>query len=302
MNQILYTGKGKSHGPASLTSILRFFSISLIVFGVIFIGDGSYALYHNHVIAKSRIDNTVPEIAFEQEGNNAIVTVTHNKGISRVRYHWNNDVDTIVNGNMEDTFILDNISIPSGINTLHVTAIDENEKYSESSYDFAYDGISIELSVVDNTYMKITASDVSGLSYITYKWNSDEEITAYPNTENNTIIEQTTEIPTGLNTLSITAVNTQNKTLTKTQDVRGVHPPKVQLYIQDDYLIVMVTDEEGIDTIKQQIGVEEERVIQANGAKEFSYKYNIANRGNILVTITATDVEGVARTVKGKNY
>ena len=109
MNQILYTGKGKSHGPASLTSILRFFSISLIVFGVIFIGDGSYALYHNHVIAKSRIDNTVPEIAFEQEGNNAIVTVTHNKGISRVRYHWNNDVDTIVNGNMEDTFILDNI-------------------------------------------------------------------------------------------------------------------------------------------------------------------------------------------------
>lgn len=302
MNQILYTGKGKSHGPASLTSILRFFSISLIVFGVIFIGDGSYALYHNHVIAKSRIDNTVPEIAFEQEGNNAIVTVTHNKGISRVRYHWNNDVDTIVNGNMEDTFILDNISIPSGINTLHVTAIDENEKYSESSYDFAYDGISIELSVVDNTYMKITASDVLGLSYITYKWNSGEEITAYPNTENNTIIEQTTEIPTGLNTLSITAVNVENKTLTKTQDVRGVHPPQVQLYLQDDYLIVMVTDEEGIDTITQQIGVEEERVIQANGAKEFSYKYNIADRGNILVTITATDIEGVARTVKGKNY
>ncbi len=302
MNQILYTGKGKTHGPASLKSILRFFAISLIIFGVIFIGDGSYALYQNEVIRKSSIDESVPEISFEQEGNNAIVTITHNKPISRVRYHWNNDVDTIVNGNSENTFILDNISIPSGINTLHVTAIDENERYSESSYEYAYDGICIELSVIDNSYIKITATDVTGLSYITYKWNSDEEITAYPSTENNTIIEQTTEIPTGLNTLSITAVNTQNKTLTKTQDVRGIHPPEIQLYIQDNYLIVMVTDEEGIDTITQQINVEEERVIQANGAKEFSYKYDISDRENILATITATDVEGVSRTVKGKNY
>src|SRR5699024_8930851 len=120
MNQILYTGKGKTHGPASLKSILRFFAISLIIFGVIFIGDGSYALYQNEVIRKSSIDESVPEISFEQEGNNAIVTITHNKPISRVRYHWNNDVDTIVNGNSENTFILDNISIPSGINTLHV--------------------------------------------------------------------------------------------------------------------------------------------------------------------------------------
>ena len=64
----------------------------------------------------------------------------------------------------------------------------------------------------------------------------------------------------------------------------------------------MVTDEEGIDTITQQINVEEERVIQANGAKEFSYKYDISDRENILATITATDVEGVSRTVKGKNY
>lgn len=302
MNQILYTGKGKSNGPASLKSILRFFSISLIVFGVIFVSNGSYALYRNNVLTKEAVDDSVPEISFEQEGNNAIVTITHNKGISRVRYHWNDEVDTIVNGNSESTFILDDISIPSGINTLYVTAIDENEKYSESSFEYAYDGISIELSVVDSSYIKITATDVSGLSYISYKWNNDDEIVAYPSTEDNTIIEQTTEIPTGLNTLSITAVNTENKTLTKTQDVRGVHPPQIQLYIQDGYLVVSVTDEEGIDTITQQINVEEERVIEVNGAKEFTYKYDISDRENILVTITATDIEGVSRTIKGKNY
>lgn len=302
MNQILYTGKGKSNGPASLKSILKSFSISLIAFGVIFIGDGSYALYQDNIVNKVTVDNSVPEVSFSQEENNAIVTITHNKGISRVKYHWNDETDTIVKGNSETTFILDSISIPAGINTLYITAIDENEKYSESSYVYTYDGISIELAVVDNTYIKITATDVNGLSYITYKWNTDEEITAYADSEDNTIIEQTTEIPTGLNTLSITAVNTSNKTLTKTQDIKGVHPPVIEFYIQDGYLIVHITDEEGIAKITQQINVEEEKVFELNGETEYTYKYNISDRENILVTITATDIEGVSKTIKGKNY
>ncbi len=302
MNQILYTGKGKSHGPASLESILKFFSIALIVFGIIFIGDGSYALYQNNEALKSLNDNSVPEITFEQEENNAIVTVSHNKGISKVKYRWNDGDETIVQGNSEETVILDSISISAGTNTLYVTAIDVNGKSSEASYEYSYDGICIELSVIDSSYIKITASDVTGLSYITYKWNSDEEIVAYADTEDNTVIEQTTQIPTGLNTLSITAVNTANLTLTKTQDVKGNHVPEITVYIQDGYLIVYVTDEEGIDTITQQINVEEEIVVEADGATEYGYKYNITDRESVLVTITATDVEGVSNTFRGKNY
>ena len=97
-------------------------------------------------------------------------------------------------------------------------------------------------------------------------------------------------------------VNSENKTLTKTQDIKGVHPPKIKLFIQDNFLIVHVTDEEGIDKIIHQINVEEEQVIEVGGAKEYKYKYNIADRDNVLVTITAIDIEGVGRTYKGKNY
>lgn len=300
MNQILYTGK--KNGPTSLKSILKFFAFSIIAFGVIFIGDGSYALYEINVLNREVEDTSVPDIKFEQEGNNAVVTVSHNKAISRVRYRWNDDVETLISGNSEDTIILDNISISSGINTLHVVAVDINGKVSESSYEYAYDGICIELSVIDNTYLKVTASDVTGLSYITYKWNSDEAITAYPDTENTTIIEQTTEIPTGKNTLSITAVNSSNKTLTKTQDVLGIHPPEIKLYIQGDYLIVDVTDEEGIAKITQRINVEEEKVIELNGEKHYRYTDTINSEEDIIVTITATDIEGVSKTFKGKNY
>lgn len=300
MNQILYTGK--TGGPASIKSIVKFFAISIIILGVIFIGEGSYALYENDKLNRQVIDNTVPEISFAQEENNAIVTVTHNKGISKVNYRWNDELETTVRGNDENTVILDNISISSGINTLHVTAVDINGRSSEKSFEYAYDGICIELSVIDSIYLKITASDVTGLSYITYKWNSGEEIKAYANTEDPTIIEQITEIPTGLNTLSITAVNSSNKTLTKTQDVKGIHPPVIKLYIQDNNLIVDVTDEEGIAKISQQINVEEEKVTEYNGDKHVRYTYTINPEEDILVTITATDIEGVSRTFKGKNY
>ena len=302
MNQILYTGKGKSHGPASLKSILKTFSICLIVLGIVFIGNGSYALYQNNVLLKSSIDNTVPEIAFEQEENNAIVKINHNKGISKIKYHWNNDVDTIIQGNSKTSVILDTIAISQWINTLHVTAIDINNKVAESSYEYAYDGISIELSVIDSTYIKISASDVSGISYITYQWNSNKEIKAYPDGGNTTLIEELTEIPIGINTLSITAVNAENKTLTKTREIEGIAPPKIDTYIQDGFLIVTITDNEGLSEVSQQINVDEPYVIKLNGEKEYQYKYDISNKDNVLITIKATNVRDVVKTFKGKNY
>ncbi len=302
MNQILYTGKGKSHGPASLKSILKTFSICLIVLGIVFIGNGSYALYQNNILLKSNVDNTVPNIAFEQEENNAIVKITHNKGISKIKYHWNNDVDTIIQGNSKSSIILDTISISQGINTLHVTAIDINNKVSESSYEYAYDGISIELSVIDSTYIKISASDVNGISYITYKWNSSKEVKVHPEAGNTTLIEQLTEIPVGINTLSITAVNSENKTLTKTREIEGIAPPQIQVYTQEGFLIVTITDNEGLSSISQQINVDEPYVIELNGEKEYKYKYDISNKDNMLITIKATNVRDVSKTFKGKNY
>ena len=301
MNQILYTG-GKKDGPASIKSILKFFSICLIVLGVIFMGKGSYALYQNYELSKEEIDNSFPTITFDQEGNNAIITAFHKKGISKVKYHWNNDTETIIQGNSEQTVILDSISISPGTNTLHVVAIDVKGRTTEDSYNYSYDGIAIEFSVVDNTYIKITASDVKGLSSLSFKWNSDEEIIAYPDGTDNTVIEQLTEIPTGLNTLTVTAINTLNKTLVKTQSIKGNHPPTIDIYKQGTNLVVVVTDEEGIDKIVQQVNVEEEQVTNIGGATEYTYKVPISGEDRVLIKITAIDVEGVGRTYNAKNY
>ncbi len=136
---------------------------------------------------------------------------------------------------------------------------------------------------------------------MTYKWNSEEEITVYPNEEGGTSIEQTTKIPTGLNTLYITAVNSSNITLNKKQEIKGNKRPEISFYIQEDKLFVTVRDEEGVDKVVQKINAEDEQTFEANGEKEYTYSTEIGDK-NILVTITATDVEGAEKTIKGKNY
>ena len=50
MNQILSTtnasnGK-KNRGPAEISTVVKFFVISLIIFGIFMIGTGSYAIYN----------------------------------------------------------------------------------------------------------------------------------------------------------------------------------------------------------------------------------------------------------------
>ncbi len=157
------------------------------------------------------------------------------------------------------------------------------------------------MSVVNNSDIKIIASDVTGIQYMTYKWNSEEEIKVYPNEEGAVSVEQSTEIPSGLNTLYITAVNNDNESLNKKQEIKGNKRPEISFYIMNGELYVTVRDEEGVDTVTQQINVGEEQTFNGEGKKEFSYKHFVGNE-QILVTLTATDVEGVSRTIKGKNY
>ncbi len=302
MNQILYTGKTKNKGPASIKSVIRFFCISLVVLGIIFIGEGSYALYENYSVQNSEVEST-PDFKFEQESNNAVVSITHTVGISIIKYHWNDQDDTIIQGNSQNTVVLDTLSIPSGTNTLFVTVTDDNNKIYSDSYEYSYDGICIELSVINNTDIKITASDVTGLSYITYKWNSEDEIRAYPNEDDPTVIEQTTSIPSGLNTLSITAVNSSNHTLTKNQEVRGVYPPKIQLYLDGKDLLVIVTDDEGISKIVQQLNDNPEEVTYEGDGSKTTYMYRyVLDDSPIIVTVIATDSEGVSQAYRAKNY
>lgn len=238
---------------------------------------------------------------FQNLGNNAIVSLKHSSGINIIKYNWNGEENEIVNGNSKTEVVLSDINIPAGENTLYLEVFTDDGGVTKSYYEYTYDGIVIDFAVVNNSKIKIVASDVTGMTSLTYKWNSEKEITVYPNEEGDTSIEQLTEIPSGKNTLHVTAVNTSNVTLTKSQEVKGNKRPEIEFYIQGPNLYVTATDEEGVKTLSLKINDGEEQIYEANGEKEFTQVYNFGNE-NILVVITATDIDGVSKTVVCKNY
>lgn len=275
----------------------------MIAFGIILFGEGTYSLFTPNLSNNDALDTTVPEVQFAKDGNNATISITHNKGIARVKYYWNDGEEKIVSGKSEKEVVLSDLNIPSGINTLYVEAIDDNGKSAKVSHEYSYEGISIEFpsTVNNNSEIKFVATDVTGMAYVKYKWNSDEEITVYPNQEGDISIEHTSEIPEGLNTLYVTAINSSNMSVKKEQQIRGNKVPEISFYIQDKYLYVTVTDKEGLESVSCQFNVGEIKQYDPNGEKEYKFSHYIGNE-NILVTITAKDIYDATKTIKGKNY
>lgn len=241
-------------------------------------------------------------LILQKTGNIATVTITYNKGISEINYHWNDDEVVNVKGYLNRGVVLNNLSIPSGKSTLYIEVIDENGKKSFDSYDYKYDGIAIDVENVEYSYVKITASDLNGISYMKFRWNNGEETTVYPDEEGDVSIEYESEIPLGENTLYVTAVNKDNLTLQKKGNYKGLKKPEIaEFYIEDDYLYVTVTDENGVYFITQQTNDDAEERFEAHGEKEFSYRYYVGSE-KILVKITVTDIDGLSTTIRGKNY
>ena len=125
MNQILSTEnvkeKRKRKGPAEISSVLKFFSISILIFGIFIISTASYAMYKDYQDSQTI---TKPTINLSQTGEDTLVLkILHDKSLAKVTYSWKDDeiIDLNVNGRKN---IEQEIEIPTGTNTLKVYAQD----------------------------------------------------------------------------------------------------------------------------------------------------------------------------------
>ena len=149
--------------------------------------------------------------------------------------------------------------------------------------------MNIELKVEGNN-INITANGKEQLSYMTYRWDEEEEQKV---DINNTTIEQTIDIPKGQHTLTVIVVDKNNQTTTKVQEVKGVTKPEISIEIDtsegEPKFFVKVTDEEGLKRLEFVIdeGTEnEKRYKQENfeeGTKEFEYKFPIHDGENKIL-------------------
>ena len=282
MNQILSTEAPKSNKkvrggnrePADIEKILKFFAIGMILFGIFMIGSGSYAMYQNSKLTGS---SSKPTIYIEETSATAItIQVSHNKELSKVEYYWNNQepIELECSGKKK---VEQKVDLLTGKNTITIIAVDVNGLESKTQKQYEVQGdISIEFQAEGNN-IKIKAEGNEQLSYLTYRWDEEEE----------TRVE--IEIPKGLHKLTVVVVDINNKTETKEQDIKGVTKPKVEVTTDgSSNFIINASDEEGIkkvefiinETDKNRINLDQQLPIEQR--KTFEYAYPLHDGENKL--------------------
>lgn len=256
MNQILSTSmpmddnrkknKVKSSKPIETRSILKFFAIIVVVFGISMIGTGVMAIYKNQMQVIEQ--NLEPTISIENKTERtALLKVMHQRVITKVEYAWNNSTPVVVYGN-NGKYLEKEIKLPAGKNILHVLVQDENGK--EITYDKEYDIASnIDVKVSGNK-IKITYEESDTLiSYMTYRWDEGEENTI---TINDTSINKEIEAMKGLHQLTIVVVDENNNTDTKVQKIKGVSKLNLEIDFDDEikHFVIKTSDEEQLEKVE----------------------------------------------------
>lgn len=290
MNQILSTSmpmeknkkSKKNKKDIPMNSILKFFGMIILIFGVFIIGIGGYTIYKNQVVQQQNLE---PTIAIENKTDTEILLkVTHEKKIAKVEYGWNDEDMVVIDGN-NGQYVEQEISIPSGINTLHVKVQDEEgkEKTFEKQYEIESN---INFEVAGNK-IKITCQEERTIAYMTYKWDDEEEQRIEIN---DTKIDQEIDAIKGLHTLTVVTVDENNNKATKSQKINGVSKPELIIDVDEEakHFVIKTSDDEQIQKIEIRLNQDDNQKYLLNledkNLKELEYvlPIELQNGENII--------------------
>lgn len=304
MNQILSTNMprddkkkmkktAKTNNPVQISSVLKFFAIAILIFGTFMIGTGAYAIYKNQ--SEQKEQNLEPTISIENKTDKTILLkVMHQKNIAKIEYGWNDEEKTVINGN-NGKYIEKEIQLPTGTNTLHVVVVDEDGK--EITYTNQYENESKINFEVSGNKIRITYSGDTEISYMTYRWDEDEEKTIEINDTN---IDQEIDAIKGLHELTVIVVDENNNTDTKTQKINGVAKPKLELGLDDqgEHFVIKTSDDEKLEKVEFEFNNDGNNYILNLGEfnlKELNYvvKTLPLQSGENTIKVTVTNSDGI---------
>ena len=289
-------------GTIEIEKIVRFFAIALIVFGILMIGSGSYSMYQGMQATTNTEEK--PTISVQEISETELeLEVSHSSKLQRVTYNWNGQEPSELEVSGKKS-VTQTIEIPTGENTLNVYAIDENGKESNYSAVYTRQGdISIDFQLEGNN-IKVVASGKNQLSYMTYRWDDEEEQRVEIN---NMTTEQLIEIPMGQHTLTVSVVDINNATETKTQEIKGVTKPTLKVTTDgSSNFVIQASDEEGITREEYRLDEDDSKrvfldltqVYTKEQRKQFVYSNIPLHDGVNKIEVTVYNESGIAETAR----
>lgn len=292
---------GSGGGTIEIEKIVRFFAIILLIFGIIMIGSGSYSMYQNMASVNTDANPTISVLEITE--TQLEIEISHTSPLQRVTYNWNGQdpVELEASGKRS---ISQTIEIPTGDNTLNIYAVDQEGK--ETNYSKMYSRVG-DISInfeVDGSNLKVTASGKNELSYMTYRWDEDEEQRVDINNIN---LEYSIEIPMGQHTLTVSVVDVNNVTETKEQEVKGVTKPTLEVTTDgSSNFVIRASDDEGIKRVEVTIDQDEnqryafdlDQIYTLDQRKQFEYSGFPLHDGENRIEVTVYNESGVSETAK----
>lgn len=306
--------RAQGDGEIAIESVVRFFAVVIISFGVCLSGSGGYALYQD---VEQKASASEPLVQVERVGNSIKLTITNDIGIKSVRYWWNDSPETVVEGKNK-TKVETTVNIVSGTgssNKLTIAVVDTKnntksfvKNYIQEESDTTEPTIEITNEDPD---IKITVTDDTALDYIVYKYGDGQEVKVYATEDSPDKIEtRITDVKAEETLLSIEAVDKAQNIATKDQKVRGVSEstkPKIEVTVDPSdysYLIIRASDDYGLRMVVFYINDQEYKTdpnVSLN-SKNFEYRIQV-NHGETTVKVNAYNLSEQVSQYEGKyNY
>ena len=264
MNQILLTdtdnnkkknnSKNNRSNSNDIRKIIMFFSIVILVFGVAIGGVYGYRIIKNSKGKEVIISEPKLSLQSAEEGAEEVVIIAESEvGISKIIYTWNNEEEVIkeLSGRTKQEEI---VEIPFGENTLKVKVVDLNGKEKKITEEFSRieeysDKIEINTSIVDNK-IKIVATSELPISYLTYRWNEEEETKIEAQSENEFSIETIIDVKRGANKITITAKDNAGNSNSIDKNFDGRLKPEINVYIENNRLYMKIAHDMGFEKVE----------------------------------------------------
>lgn len=309
MNQILSMGSEQSNNnnikienkkeykdvnnKANINSIVKTFAILIMIFGMVIIGDSAYG----YVTSKPKLKDNI-NITTENIGAEATIKVNSEKPIKKLSYKWGQGEETIIEGN--GTVQLETvIEIPNGNNILNIAVTDYYGNVTEYQKQYINERNdqtkpTIDITVSGNT-LNIIAKDDTEISYLTYKWNDEQEtrVDVESNQEDKKQLQAKVEVKKGENTLTITAIDKDGNKITRTENIKGANKPTFTVTTEGNYIVINAKDEEGVKKVAITVdGVTTDTGDTPINQKEITAKQELTP-GSHTITITVTNMSGL---------